>query len=114
MLEYRCDRLPAALAIARAEGRRGARFPWESAADGFDVTPRSGRDHAGHVVPIRTGEAEVHIVGDVAWAACCYVDWTGDREFAAGAGLRILVETARYWASRIRLDSNGPRRTSTA
>jgi trehalose/maltose hydrolase-like predicted phosphorylase len=107
MLEYRANRLSSALAIARAEGRRGARFPWESAGDGFDVTPRSGRDHAGHVVPIRTGEAEVHIVGDVAWAACCYVDWTGDRQFANGAGLRILVETARYWASRIRLDTAG-------
>jgi trehalose/maltose hydrolase-like predicted phosphorylase len=107
MLEYRYNRLPAALAIAKAEGHRGARFPWESAATGFDVTPRSGRDHAGRVVPIRTGEAEVHIVGDVAWAACCYIDWTGDQEFAAGSGLRILVETARYWASRIRLDATG-------
>jgi trehalose/maltose hydrolase-like predicted phosphorylase len=105
MLEYRCNRLPAALAAAAAEGHRGARFPWESAATGFDVTPHSGRDHAGRVVPIRTGEVEVHIVGDVAWAACCYIDWTGDQEFAAGLGLRILVETARYWASRIRLDT---------
>jgi trehalose/maltose hydrolase-like predicted phosphorylase len=107
MLEYRCNRLSSALAIARAQGRSGARFPWESAGDGFDVTPRSGRDHAGHVVPIRTGEAEVHLVGDVAWAASCYIDWTGDRHFASGAGLQILIETARYWASRIRLDSGG-------
>ena len=107
MLEYRWNRLSAALAIARAEGRRGARFPWESAADGFDVTPRSGRDQTGRVVPIRTGEAEVHIVGDVAWAACCYIDWTGDQEFAAGPGLRILVETARYWAARARFDGSG-------
>jgi trehalose/maltose hydrolase-like predicted phosphorylase len=107
MLEYRCNRLPAALAVARAEGHRGARFPWESAGSGFDVTPHSGRDHAGHLLPIRTGEAEVHIVADVAWAACCYVDWTGDQEFASGPGLRILVETARYWASRIRVDGTG-------
>jgi trehalose/maltose hydrolase-like predicted phosphorylase len=107
MLEYRCNRLPAALAAARAEGRQGARFPWESAARGVDVTPRSVHDQEGHVVPIRTGEAEVHIVGDVAWAACCYIDWTDDREFADGPGRQILVETARYWASRIRLDNAG-------
>ena len=107
MLEYRYNRLPAALAAAQSEGRRGARFPWESAASGFDVTPHSGRDHSGRVVPIRTGEAERHVVGDVAWAACWYVDWTGDRSFAAGAGLRILVETARYWASGVRLGSSG-------
>jgi trehalose/maltose hydrolase-like predicted phosphorylase len=107
MLEYRCNRLPAALATAQAEGHRGARFPWESAASGFDVTPHSGRDQSGRVAPIRTGEAEIHIVGDVAWAACCYIDWTGDQEFAAGCGRRILVETARFWASRIRLDRSG-------
>ncbi len=107
MLEYRYNRLPAALGAAQAEGRRGARFPWESAASGFDVTPHEGRDQSGHVTPIRTGEAEVHIVGDVAWAASCYVDWTDDQEFATGAGRRILIETARYWASRIRLDNSG-------
>lgn len=107
MLEYRSNRLAAALEIARAEGHRGARFPWESAGTGFDVTPRSAVDFSGHVVPIRTGEAEVHIVGAVAWAVGCYIDWTGDRAFAAGTGARIFVETARYWASRIRLDGSG-------
>ena len=106
MLEYRCNRLPAALAEARAEGRQGARFPWESAASGFDVTPRVVHDPSGHVVPIRTGEAELHIVGDVAWAVCCYVDWTNDQEFALSAGRRILIETARYWASRVRVDGS--------
>src|SRR5207245_2464803 len=82
----------------------GARFPWESAASGVDVTPHAGRDPSGAVVPIRTGEDEIHIVGDVAWAACFYADWTGDEEFAAGPGERLLVATARYWASRIRTD----------
>ena len=42
MLEYRVRRLPAALAAARSIGRSGARFPWESAADGSDVTPAIG------------------------------------------------------------------------
>ena len=109
MLEYRCNRLPAAIAAARAEGRQGARFPWESAATGVDVTPRAVRDGSGHLVPIRTGTDELHIVGDVAWAACCYIDWTGDEVFARGDGRRILVETARYWASRVRIDNRGTR-----
>jgi trehalose/maltose hydrolase-like predicted phosphorylase len=61
----------------------------------------------GTVLPVRTGELEEHIVADVAWAASCYLDWTGDEEFAAGSGLTLLVETARYWASRIRLDTEG-------
>ena len=107
MLEYRIRRLPAALAAAKAQGRAGARFPWESARTGFDVTPPSALDRAGHVVSIRTGLLEEHIVAEVAWAACCYVDWTGDEEFASGPGLALLVETARYWASRIRVDREG-------
>jgi trehalose/maltose hydrolase-like predicted phosphorylase len=107
VLEYRVRRLPAALAAARARGRSGARFPWESAADGGDVTPHWGSDRLGNATRIRTGEMEEHIVADVAWAAACYQGWTGDPMFAGGPGRVLLVETARYWASRIEADSNG-------
>jgi trehalose/maltose hydrolase-like predicted phosphorylase len=107
LLEYRVRRLPAALTAARRLGRAGARFPWESAGSGDDVTPPIAHDRAGRPVPIRTGELEEHIVADVAWATACYLDWTGDNEFAAGPGLALLVETARYWASRVRIDRQG-------
>ena len=107
ILEYRLRRLPAAMDAARAGGRSGARFPWESARTGRDVTPTSARDRTGKIFAIRTGQLEEHIVADVSWAACCYVDWSGDEEFACGPGRRILVETARYWASRIHVDPDG-------
>jgi trehalose/maltose hydrolase-like predicted phosphorylase len=107
MLEYRIRQLPQAFAAARAERRAGARFPWESAATGADVTPPSGRDRSGRVVPIRNGLDEVHIVGDVAWAAACYAGWSGDDTFTRGPGLELLVETARYWQSRARIDRDG-------
>jgi trehalose/maltose hydrolase-like predicted phosphorylase len=107
MLEYRIRRLRPALAAARAQAHLGARYPWESARTGHDVTPASAYDRGGRLIPVRTGTHEVHIVAEVAWAACCYVDWSGDREFVASAGLPLLVETARYWASRIELDDDG-------
>jgi trehalose/maltose hydrolase-like predicted phosphorylase len=107
MLEYRIRRLPAAREAARRLGRSGARFPWESAADGVDVTPASARLATGELVRIRTGELEEHIVGDIAWAAAYYLDWTGDEEFAVGPGRDLFVETARYWASRVRFDADG-------
>lgn len=107
MLEYRVRRLPAARAAARAAGRAGARFPWESEADGVDVTPRSAVAPDGTAVPILTGLLEEHISADVAWSAACYADWTDDRAFAGGPGLELLVETARYWASRLRIDDAG-------
>jgi len=105
ILEYRIRRLPAARAAATAEGGAGARFPWESARSGRDVTPSRALDLTGRVVPIRTGPLEVHIVGCVAWAAAHYLDWTGDTDFEAGAGGELLVETARYWASRVCFDA---------
>ena len=107
MLEYRIRRLPAALEAARELRRAGARFPWESARSGRDVTPRSARDRTGRLVPIRTGQLEEHVVAQVAWAACHYLDWTGDQAFADGPGLTLLVETARYWASRVRTEPGG-------
>ena len=107
MLEYRLRRLDAARANAARLGRAGVRFPWESASSGVDVTPSHAYDQAGHIVPIRTGELEEHIVADVAWAASFYENWTADAVFAAGPGLELLVETARYWASRIRVGPHG-------
>jgi trehalose/maltose hydrolase-like predicted phosphorylase len=107
MLEYRIRRLPTARTVANVMGRRGARFPWESAHTGYDVTPETGRDRMGNVTAIRTGLIEEHIVADVAWAASCYVDWTGDTAFLRGPGFDLFVETARYWESRIRWDRIG-------
>jgi len=107
MLEYRIRRLPAARTIASVIGREGARFPWESAHTGFDVTPHAGYDRTGNIFPIRTGLLEEHIIADVAWAAQCYADWTGDTPFLEGPGFDLFVETARYWASRVRWDRAG-------
>jgi trehalose/maltose hydrolase-like predicted phosphorylase len=107
ILEYRVRRLPAAQAAASAAGRAGARFAWESAASGEDVTPRAAHDRAGRRVAIYTGQREEHIVADVAWAAGCYIDWTGDQAFREGPGRQLLVETARYWVSRVQRDGDG-------
>jgi len=106
-LEYRARRLSPALDAARKAGRGGARFPWESAATGSDVTPKAAVDRAGRRVEIHTGALEEHIVADVAWAVACYVDWTGDEGFLESSGADLLIETARYWASRIELDPEG-------
>jgi hypothetical protein len=107
MLEYRIRRLPEARARAASFGRAGARFPWESAATGEDVTPAKMRDQTGREVVIHTGTYEEHIVADVAWAACFYADWTGDTQFMGGPGGALMLETARYWASRCRRDDAG-------
>jgi trehalose/maltose hydrolase-like predicted phosphorylase len=107
MVEYRVRRLPEALRAAKRDRRDGARYPWESARSGEDVTPEHGRGRNGELVPILTGHLEEHIVADVAWAAACYIDWSADHAFADGAGRELIVQTARYWASRIERDTDG-------
>jgi trehalose/maltose hydrolase-like predicted phosphorylase len=107
MLEYRVRRLPAAMRAARAQKRAGARFPWESAWSGQDVTPDHACDRNGELVPILTGPLEEHIIADVAWGAACYIDWTADQTFAAGPGRELIVQTARWWTSRIESDEHG-------
>ncbi len=107
MIEYRVRRLAAAREAATASGGVGARFPWESADTGHDTTPTSVRDHDGRLVAILTGSHEQHISSDVAWATLHYVDWTGDTSALGGALAALVTETARYWASRIRLGEDG-------
>jgi trehalose/maltose hydrolase-like predicted phosphorylase len=106
-LEYRVRRLDAARANARRYGYSGARFPWESATDGSEVTPETVVGLDGERIPIRTAVEEEHIVADVAWAAHEYVRWTGDEAFLRGPGRALVTEGARYWASRVERDSSG-------
>ncbi len=107
MLAYRIERLPAAQAAAREAGLRGAWFPWESAADGRDVTPPWVPGPTEHPIRVWTGERELHVVADIAWAAMEYVAWSGDTKFAGRDGRRLLIETARFWASRLEQDADG-------
>ncbi len=107
LLDYRWNRLDAAIARARAEGRPGARFPWESATTGDEVTPTEMVGLDGRRIEILTGELELHITADLAWAVWNHVNWSGDERYLATRGLRVLVESARYWASRVELDAGG-------
>jgi len=100
LLMYRHCTLPAARRRAARLGYRGALYAWESADTGDDVTPLFGRQPDGELVPILTGEQEQHISADVAYAVWSYWRLTGDEEFLLNAGAEILVETARFWASR--------------
>lgn len=107
ILTYRLARLDRAEAAATALGRTGARFPWESADTGDDVTPAQAFGLDGEPIRILTGRYQEHIVSDVAWSAVHYAHWSGDRDFARTAGRRLLIETARYWQSRVRRDADG-------
>lgn len=107
LLMYRYHTLDAARRKAKGHGYQGALYAWESADSGDETTPREVITPDGRVVSILTGEQEHHISADVAYAVWQYWRATADDNFMVDAGVDILVETARFWASRARMEANG-------
>jgi len=107
LLMYRYHTLGAAQRKAREHGYAGAMYAWESAETGDEVTPRNAVMPDGRVIPIFTGEREHHISADIAYAVWQYWRASGDDSFMLEAGAEILVETARFWASRAQVEPDG-------
>jgi trehalose/maltose hydrolase-like predicted phosphorylase len=61
----------------------------------------------GRIIRILTGEQEHHVSADVAYAVHQYWRATGDDDFMLNAGGDILIETARFWASRAQMEDDG-------
>jgi kojibiose phosphorylase len=99
--------LPAARERARSLGYQGALYAWESADTGEDVTPASVVAPDGRIVQVLTGIQEHHISADIAYAVWQYWQVTADESFFLSAGIDILIETARFWATRGRLEADG-------
>lgn len=107
LLTYRYHTLEAARAKARSEGFRGAMYPWESADTGEETTPRAVIAPHGEVIPVLNGAMEIHITADIAYAVWQYWQATGDDDFFSDFGAEIMMETARFWASRGVIESDG-------
>ncbi len=98
LLDYRHRRLPRACRAARAAGRRGAMYPWQSGSDGREETqqlhlnPRSGRwlpDHS---------HLQHHVGSAIAYNVWQYSEATGDTEYLHTKGAEMLLQIARFWA----------------
>ena len=109
LLMYRFHTLPAARAKAAGLGFRGALYAWESADTGAETTPERAVTDDGTVVEILSGRMEHHISADVAYAVWQYWRASGDDAFFLDAGAEILMETARFWASRAAAEADGRR-----
>ena len=109
LLMYRFHTLPGARAKAAHFGFKGALYAWESADTGTETTPERVVVSDGTVVDILTGQMEHHISADVAYAVWQYWRATGDDDFFLRAGAEILLETARFWASRAVAEADGRR-----
>lgn len=101
MLLYRYQTLEGALRNAEKMGYQGAKYAWESATTGEDVTPRFASKLERTIRLIYTGTEEDHIVSDVIYGLERYFRVTGDEAFLLDYGLEMIFLTARFWASRV-------------
>ena len=111
LLHYRHRRLDRARAAARALGRRGAVYPWQSGSDGREETQELHLNpHSGRWLPDHS-RLQRHVGSAVAYNVWQYCEASGDAEFLHTKGAEMLLEIARYWAdSAIYDDSLGRHR----
>jgi len=107
MLMYRFHTLDGARDKAQAMGWRGALYAWESTDTGEETTPDQVFTPDHRLVDVLSGKQEQHISADVAYAVWQYWRATADEAFLRDAGAEIILETARFWASRAQPGPDG-------
>jgi protein-glucosylgalactosylhydroxylysine glucosidase len=95
LIHYRYMMLNAARDYAKTTGYEGARFPWESAATGYE-TVQPGYEYI--------GEYQHHITGDISFAMQQYYAMTNDLEWFKREGCKMAAEIAKFWESRVKYD----------
>jgi trehalose/maltose hydrolase-like predicted phosphorylase len=107
LLLYRYHFLDGAREKAKENGFEGAMYPWECADTGREVTPKwGGVDFkTGKPQRIWTGELEQHITCDIVYSIWYYFQVTHNYKFMYNYGLEIMLETSRFWASRLEYNS---------
>lgn len=110
MLLYRYHTLEAAKRKAAENGYRGAMYAWESADTGEETTPKWVK-HLSEDRKIRIwcGENEQHINSDIAYGIWQYYLITANTDFFVSYGAEIILETARFWYSRVEYNTEKDR-----
>ncbi len=103
LLLYRYQSLAGARKKAMENGFKGAMYPWESADTGEEVTPKWGGVDikTGEQIRIWSGDLELHITCDIVYSIWQYFEVTRDYDFMYKYGLEIMLDTSRFWASRL-------------
>ena len=104
LLMYRYRRLDKAREYARANGYKGAMFPWQSGSDGSEETqilhlnPVSGEWGPDH------SSLQRHVSLAVAYNAWQYFHISEDIGFLERYGMEMILEICRFWESKTQWD----------
>ncbi|GAA1762682.1 HAD family hydrolase [Luedemannella helvata] len=109
LLLYRWRRLDAARRAARAAGRAGAMYPWQSGSDGREETPTELYDaREARWVPNHSS-LQRHIGISVVYDTWQYYQVSGDVDFLVEYGAEMIIEVARYLAGLVAYDPDDDR-----
>lgn len=106
LLLYRYRRLTEARAAADEAGRRGAMYPWQSGSDGTEET------QAVHLNPVSgrwdpdLSRLQRHVSAAIFFNVWQYHRATNDLDFLSEYGAELMLEIARFWASRAHFNAD--------
>ena len=90
LADFRVQSLDGARRNAAKYGYPGARYGWESDAEGDDCCPNW-----------QYGDHEIHVTADVVYGLAHYAHAIDDDGYLQGPAAEVLVQTARYWMARL-------------
>ena len=96
LLHFRYKTLQEARTHAERNWFKGAMYGWQVNPSGEEQTPSGVGAYY-----------SIHVIADIAYAILDYWLWTHDEEYILNEGLEILIETARFWASRVTKREDG-------
>jgi len=99
LVDFRVNTLDGAKRNAARGGYKGARFPWESDAQGNDCCPPGNWQYRDH---------EVHVTADIIYAFAHYAANTSEDYLKNPKTAEVLVETSRYWLERVDWEDGVP------
>ncbi len=100
LLMYRYRRLPEARYAAEKLGYRGAMFPWQSGSNGKEESQEIHLNpQSGNWLPDNT-YLQRHVNSAIAYNIWQYFQATGDLQFLSFYGAELMLEIAKFWASK--------------
>lgn len=90
LIRYRYNTMEKAKEKAKRHWLKGAMYPWTGVYDGREQC--AFWEYA---------NVEVHLTADIAYCLRHYAEASGDEDFLTGEGLEMLIETSRFWESRL-------------
>lgn len=109
LLMYRYRRLPEARKAAKAIGKRGAMFPWQSGMKGDEQSQSTHYNPVSKKWDPDNSHLQRHVSLAVAYNVWFYSHVSGDQEFMNDYGLEILLDTAQFWLSMCEFDEKDGR-----